>query len=567
MSIRWWLGIFAAAVTLPPLALLVWIFASQIQREELEARDTALRIAQTSAADMLALHHESREVLDRMAERPAVREFDGTNCDSIFAVIDFLPAVPDLLLFDRTGRLVCWATPFPDEVPFALAAQQWIGTELRAGRLHPGRPMIRAIDNRWVSALTKEVRRQDGTPAGTLALIELPEIAGRGALPDDAVVTLIDSSGTILARTDQPKLWSGRNVAGTGVAAIALRENEGRAEAIGVDGVRRQYGFTAMPEMGWHLYVGIPSSLVMAPVKSQIFRGVTGAAAVLAIVVLLASLFARQIARPINAVARAAYRMAGGSLETVETVHGPREIVTMATAFNEMVVTRADAERHLLESERNLKALSDRLIDVQEQERTRIARELHDDLGQSLTALKMDVIGLLQRSGETPLAARILSTLDATVTAVQRISSELRPSVLDDLGVVAAIENEAHLFEHRTGIECELSLPDTLRVAPPIATVIYRIFQEAITNVSRHSNAGRIEVRLRDRGDEVLLEVRDDGRGVTADELEHPSSLGLIGMRERAALVGGSVTFAGVSGRGTIVSLCIPITPGARGNE
>jgi signal transduction histidine kinase len=563
-SIRWWLSIFTAAVTLPPLALLVWIFASQIQREELEARDTALGIARASAADMLAMHRDSLDLLTRMAARSPIRDYDGRTCDSLFAVVDFLPQFPDLLLFDRTGRLVCSATPQPGEEIFARETQRWVATELRSGRLLPGKPILRAVDDRWVSVLTREVRGRNGATTGTLALVELPDIVGRGALPPEAVVTLIDGTGTILARSADPTLWNGRNVSSTGVVSIALREKEGRAEAVGVDGVQRQYGFTAIPEMGWHLYVGIPTSVVMAPVQQLIVRGLAGAVAVLAIVILVAAYFARQIVRPINAVARAAYRVAGGSYGTIEPAEGPHEMITMAAAFNEMVESRATAERQMQESERNLKGLSDRLINVQEQERTRIARELHDDLGQSLTGLKMDVIGLLQQYGPTPLRDRILSTLDATVTAVQRISTELRPSVLDDLGVVAAIESEAHLFEARTGIECELSLPEALDVDPDIATVIYRIFQEAVTNVSRHSNAGRIEVRLRDRGDELLLEVRDDGRGVTDEEIAHPSSLGFIGMRERADLVGGTATFSGIDGRGTIVTVRIPFPPSAR---
>ena len=558
-SIRWWLGTFAAAATLPPLVLLVWIFVSQIHREELEARNTALRIARATAADMVALHHDSLDVLARMAARPRIRDFDGSTCDSLFAIVDFLPKFPDLLFFDRTGRLACSAMPAADESSFVRATQEWVRSELRAGRLVPGRPIIRSIDGHWVSVLTRDVAASDGTPAGTLALVQLPEIVGRETLPVATVVTIIDDRGVILARTDRPDLWTGRNVKGSGVARLALRQPEGRTEALGVDGVRRQYGFAALPEMGWHIYVGVPATAVMAPVRQLMVRGSTGAAIVLAVVILLASAFARRIVRPINAAARAAYQMARGWYGTISDVEGPREMVVMATAFNEMVEKRAAAERQLQASERDLKALSDRLINVQEQERTRIAREIHDDLGQSLTALKMDVVGLLQHTGATPLRDRILSTLDSTVTAVQRISSELRPSVLDDLGVVPAIEAEARLFEERTGIECELSLPESLDVDSDVATVIYRIFQEAMTNVSRHSNAGRIEVRLRDREDELLLEIRDDGRGVTEVELSDPSSLGLIGMRERAHLVGGVVTVGGIAGRGTIVSVRIPL--------
>ncbi|MGH9422587.1 MAG: sensor histidine kinase, partial [Thermoanaerobaculia bacterium] len=218
-----------------------------------------------------------------------------------------------------------------------------------------------------------------------------------------------------------------------------------------------------------------------------------------------------------------------------------------------------------LEVERELKALSERLLLVQEEERTRIARELHDDLGQALTALKMDVGGLLSMTKTSPadetLRNRIMATLDETMTAVQRLSSELRPSVLDDLGLSAAIEAEALRFENRSGIECELSLPKhaELRVGGPAATAVYRIVQEALTNVARHANASRVEVRLRERPEELLLEVRDDGRGISEAEVSDPLSLGLIGIRERAGMAGGTVHFEGVAGRGTIVSVRIPL--------
>ena len=158
------------------------------------------------------------------------------------------------------------------------------------------------------------------------------------------------------------------------------------------------------------------------------------------------------------------------------------------------------------------------------------------------------------------MADRILRTIDSTVTAVQRISSELRPSVLDDLGLFAALESEARLFEERTGIESELSVPEELPdVAETSATAIYRIVQEALTNVARHSNASRVEIRIRERTGELLVEVRDDGRGIDPVDVSDPESIGLAGIRERAAMLGGTALIEGIAGRGTIVSVRIPL--------
>jgi len=294
----------------------------------------------------------------------------------------------------------------------------------------------------------------------------------------------------------------------------------------------------------------------MRPVRSLFITGVFAGAAVVVLVVLLALWLSRLIERPIDDLAAAADSVARGAYDKVDASRGPKEIAQLAGSFNEMIDSRSEAERRT-------KAMSDRLLVVQEEERTRIAREIHDDIGQSLTALKMDVLGLMTATPGgaelQPIRDRIVRTLDSTTTAVQRISSELRPSALDDLGLVDVIDSEAKLFEERTGIECDVSLPDgPLDLEPRLATALYRIVQEALTNVARHSNASRVEVRLRARPAELLLEVRDDGRGITAEETEAGGSLGLVGIRERAAVFGGSARIEGIEGRGTIVSVRIP---------
>jgi len=554
LSVRWWLGILAAALALPLLILLAWLYFSQVQREQQEARETALRIARATALHLRALHADAFSLLQRLAVRPAARQIDAQSCESLFAVVDFDVRDENLFLFDADGHLLC-AGPSENDQAINPAAQNWIEQELQSHRLKPRVPHMGMLNGRWASVLSMPVNDGRGAFRATLVLLQLPE-AFDDTLAPNAVLTVIDGDGTIVSRSADAGNWSGRNVHGTNLIQITKHQREGIAESEGLDGVSRQYGFTTMPELGWHIYVGIPTSTVMQPVRQTFVRGVAGGAIILVTIIIIATMLSRAIERPVAALSRAADAAAGGAYSAV-AVEGPREIAHLADAFNTMLERR-------LEAEGRLKALSERLLLVQEEERSRIARELHDDLGQSLTALKMDVGGLLALTPEsadtTPLRNRIIETLDDTVTSVQRISSELRPSVLDDLGLVAAIEVEAMKFEERTGIECELSLPEQagLRIDGSVATAIYRIIQEALTNVARHSNAGRVELRLRQRPDEMLLEIRDDGRGVTAEEVSDPLSLGLIGIRERAALVGGTVRFEGIAGRGTIVSVLIP---------
>ncbi|MGA8808531.1 MAG: ATP-binding protein [Thermoanaerobaculia bacterium] len=549
-SIRWWLSILAAALAIPLLSLLAWLYFSQVQREEQEARATALRIARATAARLQAMHEDALSLLQRIA----ARQIDARPCESLMPVIDFDVRDEDLFLFDAGGRFLCAGES--DTSRDGALAESWIARELQSHRLRPRIPAMGMVNGRWASILTMPVK------SATLVLLQYPD-AFDSTLAPGAAITIIDRDGTIVSRWPNAGSWPGRSARGTSLFETSTRQREGIAEAVGVDGVSRQYGFTMLPELGWHIYVGVPTSSAMEEVRQTFVRGVAGGSIILIVIIIVATMLSRAIERPVAALSRAAEGAAAGAYSQVAE-EGPREIAQLANTFNTMLRRRLESEQRLLEDERELKALSERMLLVQEEERTRIARELHDDLGQALTALKMDVGGLLAMTppsaSDEPLRMRIMNTLDETVTAVQRISSELRPSTLDDLGLAAAIEAEASRFEQRTGIECELSLPDdpSLHVESAAATAIYRIVQEALTNVSRHANASRVELRLRQRPEELLLEIRDDGRGITAAQIDDPFSLGLIGIRERAGLAGGTVRVEGIAGRGTIVSVRIP---------
>lgn len=237
------------------------------------------------------------------------------------------------------------------------------------------------------------------------------------------------------------------------------------------------------------------------------------------------------------------------------------------------ITRRKQAENELRESDRQLRALAARLDQVREEERTRIAREIHDELGQSLTGLKMDLAwtNKLLEKPKKPAApvlrekiAAMMKLIDLTVQSVRRISSELRPGVLDDLGLLSAIEWQANEFQQRSGTACDVSIAADKRPVPPeISTAVFRIFQEILTNVARHAKATHVQVGLSKTGDQLVLEVHDNGRGVTPQELGDRRSLGLLGMRERAETFGGTVKITGVAGQGTTVVVTIPLAPGA----
>ncbi len=202
---------------------------------------------------------------------------------------------------------------------------------------------------------------------------------------------------------------------------------------------------------------------------------------------------------------------------------------------------------------------------VREQEKTRIARELHDELGQVLTALKMDVGWLKERGPDaneefSSKLAAMRDLIDDTVAATRRIAADLRPLMLDDLGVVPAIEWLVENFRERNGIECELVIdPPDLELGDPYSTAVFRIVQECLTNVARHAQATRVEVELRRSGDEIRLRVSDNGRGFDPAAPRRPNSFGLVGLRERAYLVSGRIAIDAAPGRGTTVKVTIPL--------
>jgi len=236
------------------------------------------------------------------------------------------------------------------------------------------------------------------------------------------------------------------------------------------------------------------------------------------------------------------------------------------------VLTREIAERRLIEeqlreSKENLRALAARLRSVVEEERTRISREIHDELGQALTGLKMDLTWLTSRLPKDQKVLRgktksIFELIDGTIQSVRRIASGLRPEVLDEVGLSAAIGWQARDFQKRTGIRCKVTLPsDSAKLDRDRSTAAFRIFQELLTNVVRHANATAVEVVLTVNQGELLLEVRDNGKGIPDGKFDSPKSLGLLGMRERASLLGGKVDIAKTPGKGTKASVLIPLHP------
>jgi len=239
-------------------------------------------------------------------------------------------------------------------------------------------------------------------------------------------------------------------------------------------------------------------------------------------------------------------------------------------SINRDITERKRAEEEVQQSRELLRALSAHLQSIREEERTMIAREIHDELGQALTGLKMDLSSLqksLRKTGELDLSRLTEKTttmgqlIDSTIQTVRKIATDLRPGILDDLGLVAAIEWQSQDFQKRTGIKCNFTPDmDDLDLNAERSTTLFRILQETLTNVARHSEATEVIVTLDRDDNDLALEIRDNGKGISQTEISGCRSLGLLGMRERAQRLGGDLKISGAPGEGTIVTARIPLT-------
>ncbi len=221
-------------------------------------------------------------------------------------------------------------------------------------------------------------------------------------------------------------------------------------------------------------------------------------------------------------------------------------------------------ESEIQQMNEQLRALAARLQNIREEERSNIAREIHDDLGQQLTAIKIDVSWIAKKTQDDEEVNKkidsIISMLNDTVKSIRRISTQLRPSILDDLGLIEALEWQTEEFEKRYGIAVNfVHSKDRLILDPTIATGLFRIFQEALTNIARHANATFVEVNLRTTGREIVLSIRDNGKGFETDSLKPQKTLGLFGMKERALMMGGHFEINNTPGQGVMISVNAPL--------
>jgi signal transduction histidine kinase len=389
-------------------------------------------------------------------------------------------------------------------------------------------------------------------------------------IPPDRIDQLHRSSSTILVQDVHTRAANEALMGGMGTAAID--------DYRGVP-VASSWTPVNVPDNRWVLIAEIDIREAFSSVYALRERLIQTGLIILLCATVLGFLISRTIVKPVMLLSSIAEQFGRGNLDRRINMKAHDEIGELAATLNTMadnlknrtvqlegeIAERLNAEKRLKESRQQLRNLSSHLQSIREEERKRIAREIHDELGQVLTALKLNLSLLRQGipDGEDEVYGQIgamFELIDSSIQSVKRIITELRPGLLDDLGLLAAIEWQAEEFQRRTGIDTHVKY-DAIGAEPgtDIAVGLFRILQETLTNVTRHARASVVEIYLH-IGESVLeLVVRDNGRGITLNERDDPHSFGIIGIRERAIWMGGKAIIEGSANAGTKVTVRIPI--------
>jgi signal transduction histidine kinase len=398
-------------------------------------------------------------------------------------------------------------------------------------------------------------------------------------LPLGSTLIQFDDSGAILKYEPHSHKWTEPVNFDPSLLQLILKRGTGVQESIGDDEVSRIYAFAPVPSplKARRLYIAleIPQKIAFA-VSERVFNRniiLVGFFAVLAVLIVWWA-GDMLILRRVNKIVKASRRLAKGDLTTrIRPIRGGDELSHLGRVFNDMAAALElrefqdqQAKEALRRSREQLRDLASYLQDVREQERTRIAREIHDDFGQSLTILKMDLSWLKKHMiRDQPQVQNkidsMFKVIDASLQTLHTVSSELRPVILDDFGLESAIEWQAEEFQNRTDVRCRVdSSVAGLNLTKEQSTAVFRIFQETLTNIMRHSGATEVDVRLEMNEDALILEVADNGRGITEAEISNSHSFGLLGMRERLYPWNGQVDFIGHPDKGTRVIVRVPIS-------
>lgn len=494
--------------------------------------------------------------------------------DYLPALLSGFPQFANIGVADPDGEVVCSAAPIQhsSSLKTNIAFERALGSaEVEAGTYVVG------FIGRPVLHLAYAIRGPNRAPcAVAFVAVELgwlDQLAEQANLPTDYSLLITDRTGHVLARSGAATrdliVEQGRPIP---ALAEALGRPRGAVLEIGSPATSRYFVATPMEGIpGIFVVAGLPYERVQGTANRAFYRTLVGLILVTIFAIAAALLAAEfSVLRVLRALTRAVRRFAAGDLSARAPLPGSHgELRELAVSFSNMADALTARQHEAREAQDRLRALSHRLQAARDEEAGRIARELHDELGQILTGLKMElstVCRVCSRKADPSAGdqamVKMSEQIDCAIDSVRRISSELRPPVLDRLGLAAAIDWLVRDREAKSGLAILLNVSNVPEPIDGLVSItVFRIVQEALTNVVRHAGATEVSVDLVGKEAALSLTVHDNGKGIEPAATEGPQSLGILGMRERVHLLGGSFRMQGEPGKGTTIVVEVPREP------
>lgn len=578
-TLRGRLVLLACLVTLPTLLFTVYVANKERSAVLKRMAEDASHLARLASREHGHQIGGARSLLRWIADR-FIQDGDHavvmTDEGFLAALLAGYPQLANIGMLSAEGKVLRSAYPLPN-FPNMADNPAFVRAK-RSNEVEAGTYIIGPIVGRPVLNLAYAIRRP-GDSIRRVAFVALDlrwleDLAKQVNLPPEYSLLVADRDGRVLAHSGAAIRASATGM-GKLIPGLADLPNQRGGKILKVSDDQPPQFFVGerieeIPSIS--VAVGLPYEHIYREANLAFYRTLGGLALLTLITVVLVLLTTElSILRALRTLSSTAQRFGRGELSARAVIdHGHGELRELATEFNSMADALAARHGELTEAHKRLLALSQHLQVVRETEARHIARELHDEIGQVLTSLKMDVSSLQRRylreaasSPETASferdVAEMSRRLDLAVEFVRRISSELRPTVLDRLGLAAAIEWQAREVEARANLTVEV---DCSGVEEPldwlVSITIFRIIQETLTNVVRHAEATMVCVALLGTADELTLSVSDDGKGIDDATIHRVDSIGIIGMKERAHLVDGEFKIRGEAGKGTLVTVKIP---------
>ncbi|HET7754523.1 MAG TPA: ATP-binding protein [Anaeromyxobacteraceae bacterium] len=562
-TLRGRLVLLVCFATLPALLFTFYVASNEraavLQRIEREARLLAHLASREHAHQLEGAKTLLHRLAGVLADEPAIGRADA-RCPAFFPpLLAGYPQFTTIGILSVRGDLLCSAHPAPAALSFAENSA--FRRALESAEVEVGNYTVGPVVHRPVLHLAYAVRDAAGSPLLVVFVgldLDWIDHAVQGAeLPPEYALMVVDRQGRVLGRSQRAS-WPPEPAPEN--ADLARLATATRPVVLDVPGSGRRFLVGApIGSDGVSVVASLPLERVYGEANRVVYR-TAAALTLLTILTIGCVLFAAEISilRVLRVLSRTARRFGEGDLATradVPSAHG--ELADLTRAFNAMADALAARQRELAVAK--------------ETEAGRIARELHDELGQVLTSIKLDVAALQRAPALVPATAvapaeapgaalaEINRRIDDAVGAVRRISADLRPPVLDRLGLTAALQAQVRDFEQRTRLAIVLDVEVDEPVDWLAGIAIYRIVNEALTNVVRHADATEVSVDLRQSDGAYVLEVNDDGRGIAAAEADAAGSLGIAGMKERCLLLGGAFSISGRPGGGTTIVVSIPL--------